>query len=118
MDELSKKRDPKLRLRRPNLWWAVGSVALLTLALVGLLTLVRLTSEQRRVTECIQGEVRAERAATIALSNATLTMLDGVLSPGGTVESRTKGVQDWQEAYRQYLAALVAADARPCVESG
>ena len=115
MDDLKKRRDGR-RPVRASVWWALGSVALVALALVGLFTLVSQASEQRQIAECVRTEIRAERAANIALSNATLTMLDGVLSPTGTVESRTKGIQDWREAYRQYLNQLKEVDARHCFE--
>jgi Family of unknown function (DUF4006) len=115
MDELKRVHKVGYDRRRRRPWWLVGASILLLLAIVGLLTLVSIVVQQRQVTQCFERETQSSRAAGIKLADSTLTMLDGLFSPEGTVDSRRSAIERWRDAYREHLEQLQQANAQHCV---
>ena len=116
MDDLGKPMTrPNGRVRR-GVWWLIGAALLLVVALVGLVTMVTQVAQQRQRVECVRAEIRSERAANVNLAIGTTVMLDSLLSPEGTVDSRTKAIQDWRAAYAKYLDELRAVDLQHCLD--
>ena len=104
------------RRRRAGVGWLAAAALILLVAVVGMVTLLSQTTQQRQRVECVRAEIRSERTANIELANATIVMVDGLLSPGGTVDSRTKGIQVWREAYARYLGQLREVDLQHCLD--